>query len=357
MQRGAAPPVSTTPTPSQPPPASFLQRAAVKLGIQSWRADQQVEGYLFLLPSLIGFGIFVLAPIVISFALSFHQWNLLTAPKFIGLNNYIELFTNDPTFGTVLKNTVWYMLLIVPVQIVLGFTLANMLNSGIRGLKLYRMLYFMPVVASAVAAAMVFRFLFNQQSGVIAAGVWEIKGFLLSQAWVQATPSLLEWANKIMPPDFLNATGQGIWPGWALVSVAVFTVWKNVGFTMVIYLAALQAVPDVLIDAAKVDGANRWQRLRNVTIPLVSPTTFFLLVIQMLGAFQIFTEPFIMNANTQRQLPVGSASIVTYIYDNAFNFQRMGKAAAISWVLFVIVFAVTILQTVLQRRWVHYETE
>jgi multiple sugar transport system permease protein len=353
MQRGAVPTVSTTPK----PPTSFFQRVAAKLGIQSWRADQQFEGYLFLLPSLLGFGIFVLAPIVISLGLSFHQWNLISPPKFIGLNNYIELFTNDPTFGTVLKNTVWYILLIVPVQIMIGFALAVMLNSGIRGLKLYRMLYFMPVVASAVAAAMVFRFLFNQQSGVIAAGVWEIKGFLLGLSWVQNTPSVLTWVNSIMPPDFLNATGSGIWPGWALVSVAVFTVWKNVGFTMVIYLAALQAVPDVLIDAAKVDGANRWQRLRSVTIPLVSPTTFFLLVIQMLGAFQIFTEPFIMNANTQRQLPVGSASIVTYIYDNAFNFQRMGKAAAISWVLFVIVFTVTILQNVLQRRWVHYEIE
>ncbi|MBX3082105.1 MAG: sugar ABC transporter permease [Anaerolineae bacterium] len=354
MERGVAPPASTVP---ERPPSSFFQKAASTLGIGAWRADQQVEGYLFLLPSLLGFSVFVLVPIVISLGLSFQEWNLLTPPTYIGLNNYIELFTKDPMFGNVLRNTLWYMVLIVPVQLVIGFVLALMLNTGIRGLKLYRMLYFMPVVASAVAAAMVFRFLFNQQSGVIAAGVWEIKGFLLGQGWVQASPSLLAWANSIMPPDFLNASGSGIWPGWALVSVAVFTVWKNVGFTMVIYLAALQAVPDVLIDAAKVDGANRWQRLRNVTIPLVSPTTFFLLVIQMLGAFQIFTEPFIMNANTQRQLPVGSASIVTYIYENAFNFQRMGKAAAISWVLFVIVFTVTIMQTVLQRRWVHYETE
>jgi multiple sugar transport system permease protein len=219
------------------------------------------------------------------------------------------------------------------------------------------MLYFMPVVASAVAAAMVFRFLFNQQNGVISAGVWEIKEGLLGQSWVQSSPQLLEWVQGITPPDFLNAPGQGIWPGWALISVAVFTVWKNVGFTMVIYMAALQAVPDTLYDAAKVDGANGRQRLRFITIPLVSPTTFFLLVIQMLGAFQIFTEPFIMAANTQGQLPLASASIVTYIYQNAFDFQRMGKAAAISWVLFAIVFIVTIFQTVLQRRWVYYETE
>lgn len=351
-----------TVVPSQPivshqKPSSFPQKIALKLGIGVWRADQQFEAYLFLLPSLIGFAIFVLIPIVISLVLSFHEWDLLTPPAYIGGANYLELFTRDPLFAGVLKNTFWYTVLIVPVQLFLGFILAVALNAGLRGLKLYRMLYFMPVVASVVAAAMVFRFLFNQQTGVISAGVWQIKELLLSQSWVQASPQLLESVQGIVPPDFLNASGQGIWPGWALVSVAVFTVWKNVGFTLVIYLAALQAVPEPLYDAAKVDGANSRQRLRYITLPMVSPTTFFLLVIQMLGSFQIFTEPFIMSANTQGQIPVASASIVTYIYQNAFDFQRMGKAAAISWVLFAIVFVVTILQTILQRRWVYYETE
>ncbi len=340
-----------------PQPSTLLQKLRFKLGLGVWRADQQFEGYLFLLPSLIGFIIFVLVPIAVSLVLSFNQWDLITAPKYIGGANYIELFTNDPIFASVIKNTFWYTVLIVPVQIVIGFMLAVILNSGLRFAKLYRMLYFMPFVASVVAVAMVFRFLFNQQSGVIAAGIWEIKGALLSLGLVQGNPQLLTWVNTIAPPDFLNAPGQGIWPGWALVSVAIFTVWKNVGFTMVIYLAALQAVPEVLYDAGKVDGANRRQLLRFVTIPMVSPTTFFVLVVQMLGAFQIFTEPIIMGANTQRQLPAASASIVTYIYQNAFGFTRMGKAAAISWVLFAIVFVVTILQAVLQRRWVYYETE
>jgi multiple sugar transport system permease protein len=351
-----------TVVPSQPSvpeqkPSTFKQKIASKLGIGVWRADQQFEGYLFLLPSLIGFAIFVLAPIVISFVLSFHEWDLLTPPEFIGGANYVELFTRDPLFATVLKNTFWYSVLIVPVQLTLGFLLAIALNAGIRGLKLYRMLYFMPVVASVVAAAMVFRFLFNQQTGIVSASIWQLKGFLLNQPWVQSSPQLLESVKGIVPPDFLNASGQGIWPGWALVSVAVFTVWKNVGFTLVIYLAALQSVPEPLYDAAKVDGANSRQRLRFITLPMVSPTTFFLLIIQMLGSFQIFTEPFIMSANTGGQIPIASASIVTYIYQNAFDFQRMGKAAAISWVLFGIVFVVTILQTILQRRWVYYETE
>ncbi|MBZ0288246.1 MAG: sugar ABC transporter permease [Anaerolineae bacterium] len=354
MERTARP--TDTKTAERPPP-SFWQKLAFKLGIGVWRSDQQAEGYLFLIPSLIGFAIFVLLPIAISLVLSFHSWDLLTPPEFIGPANYIELFTKDATFANVLKNTIWYTVIIVPVQITIGFLLALALNQGLRGLKLYRLLYFMPVVASVVAAAIVFRFLFNQQSGIIAAGIYQIKGFLMHLPLVESSPELAAWANAIKPPDFLNGSGQGIWPGWALVSVAIFTVWKNVGFTLVIYLAALQAIPEALQDAAKVDGANNRQRLRFITIPLVSPTTFFLVVIQMLGAFQIFTEPFILSANTQGQIPVASASIVTYIYQNAFDFQRMGKASAISWVLFAIVFAVTIIQTVLQRRWVYYETE
>jgi multiple sugar transport system permease protein len=349
---------TATPLPvKEQPPLSFRQKAAYKLGLGVWRADQQVEGYLFLLPSLIGFLIFVLAPIGISLALSFHDWDLLTPPEFIGTANYIELFTRDPIFGPVVKNTFWYTALIVPVQLALGFVLAVALNTGLRALRLYRMLYFMPVVASIVAAAMVFRFLFNQQTGVVSAWIWQTKEFLLGLPLVQSSPQLLEWAQGIAPPNFLNAPGEGIWPGWAIVSVAIFTVWKNVGFTMVIYQAALQAVPEALYDAAKVDGASGWQRLRFVTLPLVSPTTFFLLVIQMLGAFQLFTEPFVMVASTQSSVALASESLVMYIYRNAFDFQRMGKAAAISWVLFAVVFLVTILQTILQRRWVHYETD
>lgn len=348
---------SSPPTRPEPVFRSFREKMAYKLGLGVWRADQQFEGYLFLLPSLVGFLLFVLAPIAISLVLSFHEWNLLTPPKYIGVGNYIELFTSDPIFGTVLKNTVWYTVLIVPLQLAVGLLLALALNSGLRGLKFYRLLYFMPVVASMVAAAMIFRFLFNQQTGIISSWIWETKGFLLGLDAVKNTPSLLEWVNNISPPDFLNAAGDGVFPGWALISVVLFTVWKNVGFTMVIYLAALQAVPETLYDAAKVDGANNRQRLRFITFPLISPTTFFLLVIQMLGAFQLFTEPFILAANTQGQVPQASESLVIYIYQNAFSFSRMGKASAISWILFIIVFIVTILQTFLQRRWVHYETE
>jgi multiple sugar transport system permease protein len=347
--------VSASPTQSQHPPRSWRKKIAFQLGIGVWRADQQVAGYLFVLPSLIGFAIFVLLPIAISFVLSFQSWNLLTPPQNVGIANYVELFTRDPVFGTVLKNTLWYTVLIVPVQLALGFVLALAMNSGLRAFKLYRVLYFMPVVASIVAAAMIFRYLFNQQSGLVSAWIWQTKGFLLGLDLVKSSPQLLATVNGISPPDFLNAAGQGIFPGWALLSVVVFTIWKNVGFTMVIYLAALQAVPESLYDAAEVDGANSRQRIRYVTLPMVSPATFYLLIIQMVGAFQLFTEPFVLAANTQGQVATASESLVIYIYQNAFNFQRMGKAAAISWVLFAIVFVATVIHTFLQRRWVHYE--
>lgn len=323
-----------------------------KLGFGVWQADQQSEGYLFLLPSLIGFTLFVIFPIIASLALSFYKWDLLTPAEFVGVDNYVELATTDPLMGRVLANTFFYMLTIAPIQLALGFVLALMLNSGLRGIGVYRMIYFLPVVTSIVAAAMVFQFLLNRDSGVLSGWMWWNVERLFEFEFVASNEAVAEFVRTYLtPPDWLND------PKWAKPGVILLTLWKNVGFTMVIYLSALQGVPETLYEAAKVDGASLWQRVRHITIPLVSPTTFFLLVIQMLGAFQIFEEPFVMTANTQGQVPPASMSIVIYIFLNAFRFQRMGKAAAIAWVLFAIVFALTLFQLRLQRRWVHYETE
>jgi multiple sugar transport system permease protein len=329
-------------------PTSWRRR----LGIGVWRANQQSEGYLFLLPSLIGFIIFVIFPIIASLVLSLYRWDLLTTPEFVGTKNYVDLATTDPLMGQVLGNTFFYMLTIAPVQLIFGFALAVVLNSGLRGMGFYRMIYFMPVVTSIVAAAMVFQFLLNRDTGVVSNWMWWVLERFLEMDFVAANEGLSTFARTYLaPPDWLND------PDWAKPAVVLLTLWKNVGFTMVIYLAALQSVPQALYEAAEVDGASIWQRVRHITIPLVSPTTFFLLVIQMLGAFQIFEEPFVMTANTQGQLPTASMSIVIYIYQNAFSFQRMGKAAAIAWVLFAIVFILTLIQMRWQKRWVHYETE
>ena len=301
------------------------------LGLGLWRPAQQNEAYLFLLPSLLGFAVFVVIPIIGAFLLSFYEWNLTSPAKFVGLDNYAQLIFRDGVFRKVLGNTLFYAVTIVPLQLILGLLMALALNQGIKGLELYRLIYFMPVVTNIVAVAIVFQWLLNRDFGVANAWVWQL---------AEATG----W--KIAPPDWLNSSF------WAKPAVVLLTLWKNVGFTMVIYLAGLQGVPESLYDASKVDGASPWQRFRFVTVPLVSPTTFFLLVIQMIGAFQLFSEPFVMTQGGPAQ---ASLSIVMYIYQNAFQFGRMGKATAIAWLLFAIIFIFTLIQTRLQRRWVHYE--
>jgi len=297
-----------------------------------YRPDQQWEAYLFLLPSFAGFLIFVAIPVGAALLLSFYDWNLLSAPEFVGLKNYSQLLVGDQVFRKVMGNTFYFTALIVPLQLAFGLLLALALNQPIRGVEFYRLIYFMPVVTTIVAAALVFQWFFNRDFGILSAWIWEL-GTLTGL--------------PIQPPDWLNDSA------WAKPAVVILTLWKNTGFTMVIYLAGLQNIPRELYDAAEVDGANRWQRFRYVTFPMVSPTTFFLLVIQMIGAFQLFSEAFVMTRGGPAQ---ATLTIVYYIYQVAFDFSsRMGKASAIAWVLFVFIFLFTFIQTRLQRRWVHYE--
>jgi multiple sugar transport system permease protein len=233
----------------------------------------------------------------------------------------------------VVQNTVYFMVTIVPLQLAFGLLLAVALNQAIRGVLAYRVIYFMPVVTTIVAGAIVFQFMLNRDFGVISQAIWQL-GRLTGL--------------PIQPPDFLNSTT------WAKPAVVMLTLWKNTGFTMVIYLAALQGVSQELYDAAQVDGAGAWARFRRVTLPLVSPTTFFLFIIQMIGAFQLFTEAYTMTRGGPAR---STLTVVYYIYQNAFEFGRMGKASAIAWFLFVFIFLFTWIQTRLQRQWVYYETE
>jgi multiple sugar transport system permease protein len=299
-----------------------------------YRPDQQWEAYLFLLPSLAGFLLFVVIPVVAAFGLSFVNWSLLSSPEFAGLANYNQLLTSDRIFWKVMGNTLFFAATIVPLQLLLGLLLAVALNQALRGLTFYRVVYFMPVVTNIVAAALVFQWMFNRDFGLISAPLWQLVG-ITGQPW-------------LAPPDWLN---DSTWAKWAVV---VLTLWKNVGFTMVIYLAGLQAIPYQFYEAAEVDGASGWHKFRFITVPLVSPTTFFLLIIQMIGAFQLFSEPYVMTRGGPAQ---ATLTIAYYIYQNAFEFGRMGKASAIAWVLFAVIFAATYFQNRFQRRWVHYEAE
>jgi multiple sugar transport system permease protein len=286
-----------------------------------------------LLPSFLGFLVFVVLPVLASLVLSFVDWNLLRPPQFVGIANYRELLTRDPVFQKVAWNTLYFMVTIVPLQLALGLLLAVALNQPIRGRLVYRVIYFMPVVTTIIAGAIAFQLLLNRDYGLFSQMIW----------------TLNEWTGlPIQPPDFLNNTQ------WAKPSVVLLTLWKNTGFTMVIYLAALQGVPQELYDAAQVDGARGWQRFRNITLPLISPTTFFLFIIQMIGAFQLFTEAFAMTRGGPAQ---ATTTVVYYIYQNAFEFGRMGKASAVAWFLFLFIFLFTFIQTRMQRRWVYYEAQ
>ena len=300
---------------------------------RGWHPAQQSEAYLFLLPSFAGFLLFVLIPVFGSLVLSLMEWNLLTPPRFVGLGNYTALFTSDPIFLRALGNTLFYVVTIVPSQLALGLLLALALNQRIHGLSLYRLIYFMPVVSSVVAAALVFQWMFNRDFGIISA----------------VFCALGDWTGlPIAPPDWLNSSA------WAKPAVVLLTVWKNVGFTMVIYLAGLQAVPQVLYEAATVDGAGAWARFRHITLPLISPTSFFLLVIQMIGAFQLFSEPYVLTRG-QGGPAHATKSLVFYIWESGFRYSQMGKASAVAWVLFAFILVCTLVQNRLQRRWVHYE--
>jgi multiple sugar transport system permease protein len=284
-----------------------------------------------LLPSFIGFFVFVLLAVVMSLGLSFSDWGLTGWKGFAGFSNYQALW-RDPIFWRTARNTVFYIVTIVPLQLIFGLAIAVALNQGIRGRGFYRMIYFMPVVTTIVAGAIVFRLILSN-NGPLADVVYWFANFT---------------GLPISPPNWLNSTRYSKW------AVVMLTIWKNVGFTMVIYLAALQGVPQSLYDAAETDGANGWQRFRHVTLPMISPTTFFLMLLQMIGAFQLFTEPFVMT----RGGPANSSmTVVQYIYQNAFEFGRMGKAAAIAWFLFIFIFIFTLIQNQLQDRWVHYETD
>ena len=292
-----------------------------------WRMDQQNEAYLFLLPSLAGFLIFVILPMLASILLSLGELKLSGAFSWVGLANYREML-NDAVFWQTVRNTAYFMVTIVPLQLAFGLTLALALNQPVRGRVLYRLIYFMPVVTTIVAAAIVFQLLLNRDFGPI---------------------SEIFWKLGLTPPNFLGD------PDWQKPSVVLLTLWKNTGFTMVIYLAALQGVPQELYDAAIVDGATAWQRFRNVTFPLISPTTFFLFVLQMIGAFQLFTEAYVMTRGSSGTPAQATMTVVYYIYQNAFSYNRMGKAAAVAWFLFLFIFLFTLIQTRMQRRWVYYE--
>ncbi len=302
------------------------QKRSVSRASPDWRAKsvmpfhftirrQTRAGYLFLLPSMAVMAIFVFWPIVQAFILSLQKWRFGTGKtQWVGLENYQRLL-DDPRVRGAFSNTIEYTLVVVPVTLLLALLLALALNERIPGRSLYRAVFFLPVIASFAVVAIVWRFLLNPDIGLLA--YWSREIGIPTRSWLRD-------ARYAMP------------------AVMIVSIWKNVGFNMVILLAGLQGIPEVYYEAAKVDGAGRWQRFRHVTLPLLRPTWTFVLIISIISSFQVFDQVWVM---TPRGGPLHSTeTVVTYIYYQGIELLDISYAASIGVVLFVVVFVLTLIQ-------------
>lgn len=281
--------------------------------------------WLFVLPVVLGIGIFQIYPTLFSLYVSLTQWNLLTPPRWVGMRNYVELFTTDRFFGQTMRNTGTYTLGVVLPAMILALIFAILLNQEIRGKYIYRAIYFIPVIAPAVAVALLWGWLYEPNFGIINSALRAI---------------------GIQGPAWLGSTK------WAMTAVIIESIWAGLGFNIVIFLAGLQNISREYYEAAAMDGAGFWRQFFHITLPLLSPVTFFILVTGVIGTFQDFTVPFIMTGGG----PAGATQLVVmYLYGLAFRLQNMGTASAVSYVVFLVIVTLTILNFVLARRWVFYE--
>jgi multiple sugar transport system permease protein len=280
----------------------------------------------FLLPHALGFLLFTLGPVLVTFGISLFSWNMVNPPRFVGLGNYREMFTDDTFFRASMLNTVYYTAGTVAIIFAASLASALALNRGIRGRSLFRTLYFVPNVSSLVAVSLVWMWIYNSDFGFL--------NNLLRLVGVQG-------------PRWLSDTRT------AMPAVMLMSAWTQFGFFTVIFLSGLQGIPRPLYEAASIDGTSPAQTLARITLPLLSPTTFFVLVMCIINSFQVFEQTFVM---TKGGPAFSTTTAVMYIYDKAFKFQQMGYASALSWALFLCIFAVTVAQLALQKRWVHYES-
>ena len=290
-----------------------------------WFNRDTLAAYLFLSPALIHFFIFFIGLVAISLGLSFMSWDLFNPPQFVGLDNYKRLLFEDPDFWPTFWRTAYYVVLVIPTAVVTELALAIAVNTRLKAIKFFRATYFIPVVASAVAVALVWGWILNTQNGILN---WFLNFFGLG------------------PFDWLGS------PRLAMPSIALVQVWRGLGEGMIIFLAGLQAIPQYLYEAAELDGAGRWGKFRSVTWPLLAPTTFFVVVLEVIGSFQVFDIIYLMT----RGGPGQATTVYNFeLYSQAFRDFRMGYAAAMTWLLFVVIGVLTLLQFRVVNRRVQYE--
>lgn len=282
------------------------------------------SAYLYLMPVVVILVIFHVLPIFYSLAVSFYEWDLIGAPEFIGTGNYSRLF-DDPMFYKSLWNTAYYALVSVPLSIICALAIALLLNNPISAIGLYRTAYFIPVITSINAVAIVWNFIYHPDFGLL---------------------------NKILDIFSMDPRTWLQSPFWAMPCIIFMSVWKGLGYNVIIFLAGLQNIPKHLYEAARIDGASRWQQFRHITWPLLSPTTFFIFTISTIGSFQVFSQVYMM---TPRGGPLKSTMVVVYyLYRKAFEQFEFGYALAMAFVLFMIIFACTLFNKLFLEKKVHY---
>ena len=291
----------------------------------SLSSREAVFGYLFILPWLAGFLALRLGPMVASLFLSFTEYDIISPPEFIGIANYIKMFTDDPSFWDSLRVTLTYAIFAIPVGMALSLAIALLLNQNVPGIALWRTIYYLPSVVSGVAVAMLWVWLFHSQFGL----------FNLALSLI-----------GIDGPAWLSD------PDWALTALVIMSFW-TIGGGMVVNLAGLQGIPTELYEAASLDGANAWNRFWSVTLPMMSPVLFFNLIMGVIETFQYFTNAYVMtNGGPGRS----TLFYNLYLFQNAFRFYKMGYASALAWVMLLLILALTLLIFKSSPYWVYYES-
>lgn len=300
--------------------------------LASWRVmsararREALEGYLGLSPWLIGFLLFTLGPVLASIYFGFTQWTITRPAQWVGLDNYSRMFTRDPLFWQALKVTSTYVLMSLPLKLVCGLALSLLLNLKMRGMNMYRTLFYIPAVISGVAVSLMWMWLLQPDTGVV--------------------NSLLELVGIKGPGWFWD-------PTWALPSVALMSVW-SVGGSAIIYLAGLQNISPHFYEAAEIDGAGAWQRFWKITLPLLTPTLFFQLVVEMIESFKVFTEAFVITKGGPLR---ATYFFLLYFYEEGFQNFNMGYASSLALFLTLVILTATIIVNQTSKHWVYYEAE
>lgn len=269
--------------------------------------------YIFVSPYIIFVSIFVLFPVIFSFILTFHKWNIIAPMKFIGMKNYVRLF-HDRLFWTSIMNTLKFLLVHIPLQLAIALFLAVLLNQKIKAVSFYRASFFMPVIVSGVVVTILWQQLLGFDQGII---------------------------NRVFTNAGLPKIGWLVNPDVAIYSIAVMVTWKNVGLYVILFLVGLQTVPTQYYEAARLEGANRWQQFLHITLPMINPTVFMVVILSTIGGFSLFIEPYIMTGGGPLNKTL---SAVLYIYKQAFQYYNMGYSATLGFFYALMIMLVVVIQ-------------